>query len=176
MYCLEGRRAMSRLKSNSGITIIELMMVIIILGFLAALAVPNLVPMVDMIKLRTAANAVKRQMIIARTRALSDPNVHVGVCIDTRTNPNRSFVFFDVATGTAYHNDASDPVYMGEYRVPKNIWDSIPSVANGGISDSVVVFRGDGSAKNGGTVILKNRYGRIRTISVLASTGRVKMY
>jgi type II secretion system protein H len=162
-------------KGCKGFTLIEVMVVIVIVGLLATLAVPNISPMVETMKLRTAANAVKRQMIVARTRALSDPNTHVGVCIDARSNPNRSFVFFDVASGTAYHCDATDPVYMGVYIAPSNIRDSIPPVAAGGIQDSVVVFRGDGSAKNGGNVIVVNRYGKTRTISVLASTGRVKL-
>ena len=150
-------------------------MVILVIGLLAAVAAPNLVPMVDMTKLRTAANAIKRQMIIARTRALSDPNTHVGVCINRSTNPNTSFVFLDRGTLNEY-DAANDAIYMGVYKMPSNIWDSIPSVANGGITDSVVVFRGDGSAKNGGSVIVKNKRGKIRTINILASTGRVKVY
>lgn len=162
-----------------GYTIVELLVAILILVVLAAVAVPYMVPMVGIIKLRTAADTIKRQMIVARTRALSDPNTHVGVCFDTRTSPNRSFIFLDVPTGTAYHYDwNSDPIYMGEYRVPSGVWDSLPPPpASGGIgiTDSVVVFRGDGSAKNGGSIIVKNKYGAFRTVSVLASTGRVKV-
>lgn len=166
---------MGRIKNNYGITLIELIMVIVVLCLLSAVAVPNINPLVDNIKLRTAANAIKRQMIVARTRALSDINVHAGVYIDTNHNNSKSLIFLDVSSGTLYHYDATDPVYTATYKAPQGIWDSIPSSGAGGITDSVVVFRGDGSAKNGGTVIVKNKRGRIRTISVLASTGRVKV-
>jgi prepilin-type N-terminal cleavage/methylation domain-containing protein len=154
---------------NSGVTFMELLVVLTIAGILSALAIPKIGPMVELIKLRTAANSVKRQIIVARTRALSDPTIHVGVYIDRRTNPNKSFVFFD---NNPPNNkfDLGEPVYMGYFIPPKGIRDSIPPG-----SDSVVVFRGDGSAKNPATFIVKNRYDKIRTIGVLPSTGRVKI-
>jgi prepilin-type N-terminal cleavage/methylation domain-containing protein len=161
---------MSRLKSNSGITMIELITVIVIVGLLAALATPNILPLVDTIKLRTGANTIKRLMIVARTRALSDPNTHVGVGLIDST---QACVFFDVPAGTQYHRDATDPLYLGTYKLPQGIKTIIPS--SGGITDSVVVFRGDGSAKNGGNIQVKSKRGSIKTINVLASTGRVRV-
>jgi hypothetical protein len=65
---------------------------------------------------------------------------------------------------------------MGIYTAPLTIWDSIPPTGVNGITDSVVVFRGDGSAKNGGKIFVKNKRGQMRIIEVLASTGRVKVY
>jgi type II secretory pathway pseudopilin PulG len=145
----------------------------LVVGVLAAVAVPYMTPMVGMIKLRTAANSIKRQMIAARTRALSDPRTHVGVYINT--SANTSLIFFDTVSATPYQYNASDPIYMGLYTMPTHIWDSIPPTAAGGITNNVVVFRGDGSAKNGGAIIVKNNYGAFRTVTVLASTGRVKV-
>jgi prepilin-type N-terminal cleavage/methylation domain-containing protein len=164
---------MSRAKNNSGVTLMELMIVIVIIGLMAAVALPNMVPLVEMTKLRTAANTIKRQMIVARTRALADPYKHVGVYVNIKTTPHKAFIFFDTGTNP-YHYDAADAVYWGSYEVPKNIQISIPG--SGGVTDSTVVFRGDGSAKNGGAIVLTNRYGKTRTVNVLASTGRVKMY
>jgi prepilin-type N-terminal cleavage/methylation domain-containing protein len=164
---------MKSAKGSFGFSLVEMIVAILIVGILAAVAVPYMNPMVGLVKLRTAANSIKRQMIVARTRALSDPNTHVGVYINTSTNT--SLIFLDTNTATPYQYYSGDPVYMGTYQLPTAIWDSIPPTSAGGITNNVVVFRGDGSAKNGGSIIVKNKYGATRTVSVLASTGRAKV-
>ena len=64
-------------------------------------------------------------------------------------------------------------VYMGDIKMPKNITLSIAGTSP--VINNVVVFRGDGSAKDGGSVQLTNRFLKTRTINVLPSTGRVKV-
>jgi type II secretory pathway pseudopilin PulG len=157
-------------RSNSGITIVELIVVILIIGIMSAAAIPNIATMVELIKLRTAANSVKRQLIVARTRALSDPNTHVGFGI---MDSVKTCVFFDTISPASNKRDAADPFYLGVNKLPKNIKLVIP--ASGGFVDSVVIFRGDGSAKYGGAVQVVNRFGKKRTVNVLPSTGRVKV-
>ena len=158
-------------KKSAGITLVELIVVIAMAGIISAWAVPNLVKMVEMTKLRTAANMIKRQMLVARTRAISDPYKHCGVVIDDIKQ--QSFVFFD--NTTPYVVNTADTVnkYGGIYKMPRGDTLLIPS--SNGIQNQCVVFRGDGSAKYGGSVQVKNKYNMIRTITVEASTGRVKV-
>jgi prepilin-type N-terminal cleavage/methylation domain-containing protein len=159
--------------NHSGFTLVETMLVVIIVGLLASLAVPNMLAMIEMIRLRGAADIIKRELIVARTRAIADPYVHCGVLFDTASRPQRVMIFFD--RGTSYAIDTTDTVnkYMGVNTVAKGISLRIPSTS--GITDKIVVFRGDGSAKRGGNIQLVNRFNRVKTIRVQESTGRVKV-
>jgi prepilin-type N-terminal cleavage/methylation domain-containing protein len=156
---------------TGGFTLVETLIVILIVCIVAALAVPNLRPMVETLRLRTAADMIKRQLIIARTRAISDPYKHCAVLFDF--NGQRSFIFFN--NNVSYAVDAADTVnkYGGEYMMPKGITLGLPG-ANP-VVNNIVVFRGDGSAKNGGSVQVTNNLNKKRTIHVLPSTGRIKV-
>jgi prepilin-type N-terminal cleavage/methylation domain-containing protein len=160
-------------KSAAGFTVPELLLVVVIVVVLATLAVPNLLPMVELIRLRSTADVIKRQLIVARTRALSDPNIHCGVLFDTDSRPQRTMIFFD--RGTPYVVEAADTAskYMGVYAITPAVTMSVP--ASQGITNRIIVFRGDGSAKNGGSITLTNRYNKVRTVNVLASTGRIRI-
>jgi len=158
-------------KKSAGITLVELVVVITMAGILSALAVPNLIKMVETTKLRTAANTIKRQMLVARTRAIADPYNHCGVVIDV--TKQQAFVFFDASTPYQVNTTDTTNKYGGIYKMPRGDTLLIPS--SGGIQNNCVVFRGDGSAKYGGSVQVKNKYNNIRTITVEASTGRVKV-
>jgi prepilin-type N-terminal cleavage/methylation domain-containing protein len=163
---------MTMANNTSGWTLMELLVAIVMVSILSAIAIPTMTPMIESMKLRTAALNVQRSLLAARTRAIADPNVHCGV------------VFFDslcmifpdsLSTGTAYSADAQEIAnkYLGSYKLPKNIF--VYSLSTNPITNSCIVFRGDGSAKNGGSVYVVNRYNKKRTISVLATTGKIKV-
>ncbi len=153
-------------KHASGWTLIETMIVIVMLGILAAAAIPNVAPMLEGLKLRAAALNVQRALVTARTRAIADPNIHCGVVFVDST---KIFVYPD-SSGTPYIVNVGDTAikYLGSYKMPKNIF-----LKEMGVSRHCIVFRGDGSAKYGGSVYLYNRYNKRKTISVLATTGRI---
>jgi Tfp pilus assembly protein FimT len=156
---------------KSGWTILETMVAVVMIGIVAAAAVPNFGPMLEMMKLRTAAYNIQRSLVSARTRAIADPNVHCGVYFPDSVN---AYIFPDSASGTPYQIDARDTtnIYLGRYKMPRNIWACSLSTS---IANRCIVFRGDGSAKTGGFVYIVNRYKKMKTISVLATTGRIKV-
>jgi prepilin-type N-terminal cleavage/methylation domain-containing protein len=167
------RQTHMRIKSNSsGWTLPEMLVAIFMVAILAVAAIPDFSPMLEGLKLRTAAMNVQRALLTARTRAISDPNVHCGVVFKDSV----LIIFPDSASaGTPYRVDVSDTAskYLGLYKLPKNIF--VRSLASDTISYNCIVFRGDGSAKYGGTVYVVNKYNKTKNINVLATTGRIKV-
>lgn len=151
---------------------LELLVVVVISGIVAAWTVPNFLKMVEKTKLTAAANTIKRQILMARVRAISDPYKHCGLAVDV--NNQKTYVFFDSLTPYAINPTDTIDKYAGVFIIPQGITLSIPGGGTG-IQNNCVVFRGDGSAKFGGSVQVQNRYNAIKTINIVASTGRVKV-
>jgi type II secretory pathway pseudopilin PulG len=163
---------MTMTNNTSGWTLMETMIAVVMVGIVAAGAIPKFAPMLESMKLRTATIIVQRSLVAARTRAIVDPNVHCGVVF----RDSLCMIFPDsLSAGTAYSADAQEIAnkYLGSFKLPKNIF--VYSLTTNPITNSCIVFRGDGSAKNGGSVYVVNRYNKKRTISVLATTGKIKV-
>lgn len=168
---------MMRLQSTDftrGFTIIELLIVIVVLLILSSIAIPIGRKTTEYLKLKTTGDQIKNLLKVAQSKAMADPQVHCGVYLFPGTgsgNGKEYSMFFDV-NGNNLYDETIDEIYMGTYALTSGMTLSIPQV--GGITDNVIVFRGDGSAKFGGSVILKNSSGLQDSIHVLASTGRIK--
>ena len=157
---------------SAGFTLIEVVVAIAIAGILAVLAVPNFLKLVEKTKLNAAANTIKRQMLSARTRAIADPYKHCGLAVDVSNQ--KTYIFFDSLTPYTINTTDTVNKYTGVFIMPGTIIMSIPT-GGSGIQNNCVVFRGDGSAKYGGSVQVTNKYNATKTINVVASTGRVKV-
>jgi Tfp pilus assembly protein FimT len=145
------------------------MLVVVVVGILAAMVTPSLGRMLEKSRIQAAANVIKHQLITARVKAIAEPTIHCGVYLNNTVNPQRTLIFFD--RGTAYqYNSATDSTLIGVNILPPGITMSLTSVTN-----RVIVFRGDGSAKTGGTITVRGRFGISRRINVLPSTGRIKV-
>ena len=154
--------------NTSGWTLVETLIAIVMIGIVAAAVVPKISPMLETLKLRTAAYNVQRSLLAARTRAIADPSIHCGVVFKDST----SIIIYPDTSGAPYIVNVLDTAckYLGTYKMPKNIF--LKEVSD---SNHCIVFRGDGSAKYGGSVYVYNKYNIRRTISVLATTGRIKV-
>ncbi len=154
-------------KNQSGFTIIELMIVVVLIGIFASLTLANLSSHSDKLKLKSQARDVLSNLRLARSLAVSNRAPH-GVFFDSN---NRRFILFqdkvnltdntyDVGDSLIYSEDLKTVVGYDACSFPNN----------------TVVFKADGSASSSGSIGLSSLTTEWSLlVDVLASTGRVRL-
>lgn len=150
-----------------GFTMLEMMIIVVIIGIVAALAVPSFLSSTPRLKARTEARNVLNMMRLARSKAISEGSQY-GVFVDTGNN--RYFMFKDIINPVAMSYEVGDSVVTGPFDIPGDV---IPTSS---FSDDVVVFMSTGRASESGGFTFDISDGGVQyTASVLASTGRSKL-
>jgi prepilin-type N-terminal cleavage/methylation domain-containing protein len=170
------------MQDKRGLTIIELVVVMCILGVMVLIAIPNIGRWLPRYRLRSAARDVASNMQLGRLGAIKD---------------NREWaVLFDV-NGESYRiisNKGPD----GNWETPDDIEEKVVNLSdypnirfgdnghgprpNGGSVDDGVTFGDDraefnpGGTSTAGTVYLQNNRNGAMAISVDSSTGIVRMW
>ncbi len=150
----------------------ELMATVVIIGIVAAAAVPRFDEAFERIRFRSANHDMVSSLRLARSAAITDKE-QFGVYFD----PNTRLVtlFRDIVSPTSFQFNSGDSVI----RV-----DTLPPEVNflgTDLSGDVIVFRPNGSAQftGGGNVVLLATTENMVAISahnILASTGRVQSW
>ena len=157
----------TRGRQRHGFTLLEVMLAIVIVGILAAAAKPSMTRIIHSLRLRSGTTQLKKTLMTAKVRAVADPNVHCGVHFDTTTQKTK--IFFDNgATFDSY--DVGDETHMAGPIMPLGV-----TFQDSNLTGSIVLFRGDGSARKSGVIKVTNAIGKVKIIDVLASTGRIKV-
>lgn len=155
--------------NDKGVTILELLIITVIIGITAALAVPEFDQAMDRLRLKSAGRDIVSYMRLARSHAVSQRD-QFGIYFDPNS---REFVLFkDLANPSAFTYDVGSDSDMVTQTLPSHVNFGSTSFPN-----FAVIFRPDGSASSSGTVQLyseEDYYGSY-TVDVLSSTGRVKL-
>lgn len=164
----------SRLKSQRGMTLIELMTTVVIIGVVAALAVPRFEATFEKLNYRSANREIISTMKLARSRAISDKAPY-GVYFDQ--NHLTMTLFKDVVSPANYEfNDGDEVVRIDTLASDMEFMDT-------NLDTDAIIFMPNGSARfitgmTTGADIYTLKYSALvvgtQTHNILASTGRIK--
>jgi prepilin-type N-terminal cleavage/methylation domain-containing protein len=141
--------------NRKGVTLIELIVVIVIIAIGAVLLIPNIGAFLPNYRLRGAARDIMSTMRVAQMKAVSN-NTEYQVWIT-----GGSYVLQRNSGGWISEGDAKS--------LPTGITINSNTFTNPANNP---LFRPN-SSSNGGTLVLQNTKGNQRTITVLPSTGRI---
>jgi len=143
------------LKNQRGITLLELIIVMIIIAICAVLVTPNIGGWLPYYRLRSATRDLVSTMRVAQMKAISN-NLRYQISFTA----NNSYVL-------QYLNTMGNPVDDGARQ-------SMPTgVQFNTTFGNIANFFPDSSSTNG-NVVLNNTKGKTKTIQLLGATGRIK--
>src|SRR5688572_12723478 len=98
---------------NRGFTILEVTVAVVVLGVVAAIVFNPMRNYLRNIDLKNSGQNIKRLIQTAQSKAMANPNLHIGIYFDRSKTPHKAFLFQDKANPAAYEYDgASDPGYL----------------------------------------------------------------
>lgn len=156
-------------KNNKGITILEMMIIVVIIGIGSALAIPRFGQIMDKLKLKTTGQDVVSSLRLARSNAVSQ-KLQFGVYFNF--NLRQYVLFKDVVNPGSFTYNAGSDSDMVIGTLPRNV-----NFGSCSFSNFAVIFKTDGSASTSGSIQLSSsdEYCGNLTVDVLSSTGRVKL-
>ncbi|UCE66167.1 MAG: GspH/FimT family pseudopilin [Candidatus Zixiibacteriota bacterium] len=154
-------------RPERGFTMLEMMIIVVIIGIVAALAAPTFFSAAPRLKARTEARNILNMIRLARSKAISD-GAQYGVYLDTA---GRQYLLFkDISSPDLMSYDNGDSLVSGPVSFSPEL------AANSSFTGDVVVFISTGRASQSGNFTFDlTGGGALYTVSILASTGRSKL-
>lgn len=153
--------------NQRGITFIELMTVVAVIGIMSAMAVPSFLSYMPKLRVKSAARDVVSQLRLARSKAVSERRPY-GVAFNIG---NKSMIMF------ADTNDPPSQSYsVSDSLINADTLNSQIALNSCTYANNCVVFSSTGAASTSGDLQVVTGDGSIiMSINVLASTGRVRL-
>jgi len=155
------------LKSRNGFTMIEILIVTIIIGLVAALAVPDFTEAMQKIRWHGAASDISSALRLARSTAISQQTQY-GVTVDTSSN--KVIVFKDIANKSNFAYDFGDSLVREDSISASTEW------LWASFTTGSVCFFPNGRASESGWIMASSYTDgmyQMFSVSVLAATGKV---
>jgi len=160
---LQPQKGLGFVMNRRGVTLIELITVMVIISVLAALSIPAFGTWMAHYRLRTAARDVVSAMRTAQMRAVSY-NLRHGVAFDSVNNQFQ--LYRD--SGGLQADGAINPLPKG---VTYNSIVGLPTDGPGGLP--FISFFPNSTASASGSITLRNSKGKDKTIQISMASGRV---
>jgi prepilin-type N-terminal cleavage/methylation domain-containing protein len=162
---------LNKLRTNYGITLIEIMTTVVIIGIVSAMAVPRFTNAYERIQFRSANRDITSSIRLARSKSISEKS-NCGVYFDWES---RTAILFVKDTS----NSLLDTYEPGDSVIRIDSLSTQLDYIDTDLMASAIVFRPNGSATfNGGGNIITMKYTEdmigINVTNILASTGRVR--
>jgi prepilin-type N-terminal cleavage/methylation domain-containing protein len=154
------------IKDPRGVTLIEMMIVVVVMGILASIAVPNFARNMPGIRLKGDVRDVASVFRLARLRAVAECR-HYGVYLDDGAAPPAYTLFHDSDEDGMY--DVADSTLFSAELYKKTALGKV------NFSDAVAVFYPDGSSNGGWVSMGLEGEPDSLVVDILPSTGRVKV-
>ncbi len=153
---------------SAGFTMLEMIIIVVIVGIVAAMAVPSFFNTIPRIKARSEARNILSFVRLARSKAVSD-GAQYGVYVNAS---NMQYILFkDTVNPAQLMHNAGDSVVIGPEEIDSDVFLTSCTFSNG-----CVIFLPTGGASQSGSFTLDvAEGGSSYTISVLSSTGKSKL-
>lgn len=153
---------------SAGFTMLEMMIIVVIIGIMAAIAVPSFFNAIPRLKARSEARNILNSMRLARSKAVSE-GAQYGVYLDVS---NMQYILFkDTVNPTQLVHNEGDSVIVGPEELDSDVF-----LTNSTFSNDCVIFLPTGGASQSGSFTFDIADGGSSyTVSVLSSTGKSKL-
>ncbi len=159
---------MKKLRENFGFTFMEMMITVVIIGILAAIAIPDFQRIMDRVKLKSQTREVISDIRWVRSKAIAT-KIQCGVYFDTTANTYT--IFLDTDNPPNFDFDANKDSVLQTQTLETSLDLGTCTFANG-----CIIFKPDGTANAGGQINCRSTHiSDNYNVNVLASTGRVKI-
>lgn len=169
-----------KLRSRAGITLVELMSTVVIIGIVATMAAPRFQKASEKVRFRSANHQITSTMRLARSMAISEKQPY-GIFFTTGyqnggsvTGVTMSYTLFKDIVGLSENTFATGDSVISVDTLPPDF-----TMLATDVTTDVIIFQPNGSANFGGggnvyTMATTENLVALVTHNILASTGRVK--